>query len=100
MYIYYVIFFSKNILCFKIIVRFIASKRLRVNNARYNAFVGFTSGMGYSYLSSSQRFMGIHENSYEVKKYGPAPKETMDEFKRHMAEPNLELIEAVRFKRP
>ena len=32
--------------------------------------IGLLCGVMYSYLGSTQRFMGLEENSYEVKKFG------------------------------
>ena len=70
-----------------------------MSNARFLAGIGLLAGLSYSYLSSSQRFMGIYPNDYEVRRYGPASKETVDEFHRHLDTPNLDLIEAYKFKR-
>lgn len=43
--------------------------------------------------------MGIYPNDAELARYGAASKETMEEFERHLDTPNLDMIEAYKFKR-
>jgi hypothetical protein len=81
------------------VTRFGASKLLRQRHGRFLGGLGFIAGMFHSYLSSTQRFMGIYPNDYEVRRYGLASTETMDEFDRHLDNPNLSMIEAFKFKR-
>ena len=61
-------------------------------NARFVCALGFLGGVFYAIESSAQRFMGIYENSSEVRKYGALSLENLAEANKRLEFPARELI--------
>ena len=76
-------------------VGFFGSKiKTRAHMARFNMGIGLFAGVCYAALSSSQRLLGVSENSYEVSKYGTASKSDIDYYTDRTYKANIELIDA------
>lgn len=52
----------------------------RKYNSKFLMTIGLFAGVIHGYLGSTQRFMGLEENTSEVKKFGAMSQEECDRF--------------------
>jgi hypothetical protein len=69
-------------------------RQFRPFNARLIGSIGFCAGFTYAFLSSTQRFMGLEKNDYEVSTYGAMSMDELSDYEQRSHRPNIELIDS------
>ena len=67
--------------------------QFRGHMARFNMGIGLMAGVMYAAMSSSQRLIGVQENSYEVAKYGAKSNAELEFHANRSFRTNVELID-------
>ena len=70
-----------------------SSKKLKMPMARFNMGIGLMAGLCFAAMSSSQRLIGVSQNTVEVARYGARSNAETEIVYGRQSRPNVELID-------